>query len=96
MGGVGNELALLLPGPFHRLYRPGSQPDADTKKCKKAEDTDEDTVLDQIVQGGLLAGNVRKDNALSKGTVYTQKAQMILLQFSKWSARPGHLPDQLL
>ena len=60
---------LLLPGPFHRLYRPGGQLETDGKKGEKAEHTDEDTVLGQIVQGGLLTGGICEDHTLSKGAV---------------------------
>ena len=96
VGSVRNKLTLLLPGPFHRLYRPGGQLEADGKKGEKAEHTDEDTVLGQIVQGGLLTGGICEDHTLSKGAVCPQKTQVILLQFPEGALRPVHLSHQFL
>lgn len=48
MGGIGDELPLLLPCLLHRPDRPAGQQETDAKEDQKAGDTDEDTASKQV------------------------------------------------
>ena len=55
MGGVSDELALLVPCFFDGSDNPACQQEADKKEDKEAYDADQDTISYQIVQDGQFA-----------------------------------------
>ena len=65
--GVRHKLPLLLPRLFHRLYRPPGQQPADEEKHGEAQCPDEKTGLDEVGEGCLFAGHIRKGDALPVG-----------------------------
>ena len=79
VGGRRHKLPLLLPGTVHRPYRPLGQQNADPQERQEAEPADQKAGSGEIVQGGDLAGDIRKHHAGPQRRVGPVIAQVIFL-----------------
>ena len=77
MGGVGEELALLLPGLFHRSGGPAGQHDGDGQQQEKGGHGDLDVGAHHLLKGGLLHGGVHEGDLLEQAVVLPEVAQVI-------------------
>ena len=80
MGGVGEELALLAPGLFHRAGGPPGEHHGDTQQQKQRRQGDLQIGVHHLLQGGLLHGHVHKGDVLvaEKAVVLAQVPQAVL------------------
>ena len=83
MGGICDKLLLLIPGIFHRLYRPAGKQDADEKKEHKATDADEYTVAGERSAHTLFAGNVNKDQTLAVWSIHAKESDLMFRDRSR-------------
>ena len=91
MAGVGHELPLLRPGPFHGPYRPPGQQDADAPEKGGGEHADAHTGPCQVAQGGLLPGDVHEDQGQLPRSLDAVEAQVVFLQDPQLRLRRGGL-----
>ena len=66
MGGIGNELLLLIPGDFHRSDGPTGQEDAQKQEGSKCYETNENTIQKQIPKSSLLTADIYEAVAASR------------------------------
>ena len=74
VGGVRHKLPLLIPCLLHRPNRPAGQQKAQPQKQGKAQKANQQASFQQPPEGGLLAGDVQKDDALAEGGDLAGKA----------------------
>lgn len=77
MGGVGEELALLAPGPLHRPGGPAGQEDGHAQKQQQRRRADLKIGAHHLPQGGLLHGHVHKGQLLIQSVVLAEITQVV-------------------
>ena len=80
VGGVGNELGLLLPGPFRGPGGPSGQQKAHQEKDGEAAQPDEHAVSFQGPEGAVFAGHVGKDDVFAPAVVYPVVPEAVVFQ----------------
>ena len=80
VAGVGYELPLLLPGPFHGPDRPPGQQEADRPEKAQGQQPDAGAGQPQVPHGGPLGGDVHEDQSQLRGGLAPEIAQVILVQ----------------
>ena len=77
MGGVGEELALLAPGLFHRGGGPAGEQNGHAQKQNQSRQHNEKIRAHQPVQHGSFHGHVHKGDVLVQAVVLAQIAQAV-------------------
>ena len=72
MGGVGEELALSLPGPLHRGRGPAGEQHRRCQQQQKGAQSDGDIGKERSAQHGLLHGHVHEGDLLIGAVVLAQ------------------------
>ena len=78
MGGIGQKLVLLVPGPFHRTGGPVGQQNGHPQQQEKRRRGDEHIGPDHLPQHCPLHGHVHKRQFLIEAVVHPEKAEVIL------------------